>query len=231
MRPGIRFLFTSSLILLAGTMMWAQGRPSGGARPGGRPGGYHGYRGGGAVAVPYPVIVGSPYGLGYAPNAYGYGYYPPTDSYYGDPNYASGYPADPNYGANYGANYGYAPQQPPVVVINPGFQPDVVNPVVRDYSNTPLPQPTIHTYQNDSHPYGDGPNTSGLADDQPTIFLIAKTDHTILPTIAYWVQGDTLSYVTVEGNLNHMSMSLVDRDFSKQLNDERHVPFKLPAAK
>ncbi len=40
-----------------------------------------------------------------------------------------------------------------------------------------------------------------LADDQPTIFLIAMQDHTIRPVIAYWVQGDTLHYVSREGVL------------------------------
>ena len=37
------------------------------------------------------------------------------------------------------------------------------------------------------------------ADDQPTIFLIAMQDHTIRPVIAYWVQGDTLNYITMAG--------------------------------
>jgi hypothetical protein len=45
------------------------------------------------------------------------------------------------------------------------------------------------------------------------------------------VDGETLNYVTRDGSLNHASLALVDRDFSKQLNDERHVEFKLPAPK
>ena len=56
-------------------------------------------------------------------------------------------------------------------------------------------------------------------------------DHTIYPVIAYWVQGDTLNYISVEGALNHMSVALVDRSLSKQLNAERNVPFALPAAR
>ena len=69
-----------------------------------------------------------------------------------------------------------------------------------------------------------------LADDQPTIFLIAMQDHSIRPVIAYWVQGDTLNYIDQEGVMNRVSLALVDRDFSKQLNAERNVPFALPAA-
>jgi hypothetical protein len=72
---------------------------------------------------------------------------------------------------------------------------------------------------------------SNLRDDQPTIFLIALTDHTVVAAIAYWVEGDTLNWVSRDAKQNRMSLSLVDRDFSKQLNDERHVEFKLPPAK
>ncbi len=54
-----------------------------------------------------------------------------------------------------------------------------------------------------------------LADDQPTIFLIALSDRTILPVIAYWVDGTTLNYVTLQSVPNQISLSQVDRDFSK----------------
>ena len=70
-----------------------------------------------------------------------------------------------------------------------------------------------------------------MKDDQPTIFLIALTDHSVVACIAYWVDGDTLHWVSRDAKENRMSLSLVDRDFSKQLNDERHVEFKLPPAK
>ena len=56
-------------------------------------------------------------------------------------------------------------------------------------------------------------------------------DHSIRPVIAYWVQGDSLHYVSVEGVLDQVSLALVNRDFSKQLNAERNVPFSLPAAR
>ena len=117
------------------------------------------------------------------------------------------------------------PEQPPAaptVIINQNFQTDTVRPQFRDYSNVPLPQP--------------GPSAAPAAaqtapaDDQPTLFLIALRDHTIVPAVAYWVQGDTLNYVTLQGVQNRVSLSLVDRDFSKQLNSERNVPFRLPAA-
>jgi hypothetical protein len=95
--------------------------------------------------------------------------------------------------------------------------------VVRDYSNTPLPeyipppqapvQPTIAGADN---------TTAGL------IFLIAMKDHTIYPAVAYWVEGDTLNYVTTQGAQNRISVDLIDREFSKQLNKERNIDFGVP---
>lgn len=141
------------------------------------------------------------------------------------PAYGMGYAYDGFYANDYNPGTGYsdAAQAPPTVIINQNFQTDSVRPQLRDYSNVQLPEPgTVAT-----PPAGPG----ALADDQPTIFLIAMQDHTIHPVIAYWVQGDTLNYITQEGVMNHMSLSLVDRDFSKQLNAERKVPFALPAAR
>jgi hypothetical protein len=129
--------------------------------------------------------------------------------YYGAPAYDNGYAAAPS----------------PLAVVNPDFQPDAVNPQIVDYSNVPLPAPGDYA---DQQPAVDD---NGMKDDQPTIFLIALTDHTVVAAIAYWVDGDTLNWISRDAKQNHMSLSLVDRDFSKQLNDERHVPFSLPPAK
>jgi hypothetical protein len=112
-----------------------------------------------------------------------------------------------------------------MVVINQNFQTDPVRPQFRDYSNVQLPEPGVTM----TPPPVTAQNPS--ADDQPIMFLIALRDHTILPAVAYWVQGDTLNYITLQGAQNHVSVSLIDRDFSRQLNAERNVPFRLPAAR
>lgn len=151
--------------------------------------------------VPYPVY-------------YGYGYYGYDPSIPLAAQSAPAYDADPN---NYSAGYN---SQSPVVVINQNFRPDTANGAMYDYSDTPLPESTVHIYD----------ATTGSRDPQPTIYLIAMQDHSIVAAIGYWVDGDTLNYLTQDGNQNRVSMSLVDRDFSKQLNDERHVDFKLPKA-
>ena len=166
------------------------------------------------VAVPYPVYVGGGY--------YGGGYY-------GDPSAAPGPAPVPDPGAG---------QPAPVVIINQSFQPQPVNPVIRDYSGAQLPpaadQQTLRTLENPTHPYADAQEQPPAAaqqpadDEKPTLYLIAFKDHRIVPALAYWVDGDTVSYVTKDGSQNRVSLSLIDREFSKQLNDERRVPFKLP---
>ena len=118
-----------------------------------------------------------------------------------------------------GSDYGYAAPLP-AAVVNQDFQTDAGTPSLIDYSNVSLPEAAP-----------DADAASQLKDDQPTIFLIALTDHSVVAAIAYWVDGDTLHWVSRDAKENRMSLSLVDRDFSKQLNDERHVEFKLPPAK
>jgi hypothetical protein len=152
----------------------------------------------GAVIVPYPVF----YGGGY----YGYDA-PPAPS-------QGGYYYDPSTGAR---------QDSPVVIINQSYQPDTLNPVLRDYSNIPLPPP--------------GPRDNGAGaqasppDDQPSVYLIALKDHTIFAAIGYWVEGDTINYITQDNVHNRIAIDLIDRAFTKQLNDERHIELRLPPEK
>jgi hypothetical protein len=176
----------------------------------------------GALRAPSPTArpnVGSSFNRGrrtYGGNAvyvpypiYGYGYGYGFDNFY-QGAYAPEPPAPPD-----------APT--PTVIINQNFQTDTIHPQFRDYSNVQLPEPGTVLV-----PPGSG---SALADDQPTVFLIAMNDHTILPVIAYWVDGSTLHYVTLQSVPNQVSLDQVDRDFSKKLNADRHVPFTLPVAR
>jgi hypothetical protein len=154
--------------------------------------------------VAYPVYIGGGY---YAPPAYDQGYAPQQQQ----SAYVPGYGQD---------------DQSPVVIINQNFRPDTANPVMRDYSDVQLPP--AQRYDATTTPAVDA---NGLRDDEPTIFLIAMKDGTIFPAIAYWVIGDTLTYVTKDAKQNHVSLDLVDRPFSKQLNESRRVEFSLPAPK
>ncbi len=156
-----------------------------------------------STVVPYPVL-------------YPVGAYDP--SYYGDQSQPA---ADPN--------------GTPSVVINQNFVPQQGNPVVREYDADAPPDPAsgMRMYQNSSHPYD---NSQGAAsarhianDDEPTFYLIAFKDHSIIQALGYWMEAGALHYVSVERTLNQVSMDLIDRDLSQRLNDERGVQFKLPA--
>ncbi len=160
------------------------------------------------VIVPYPVYYGG---------------------YYGDPSaagYAQGYSDDGSQGNG----------QVPSVVINQNFVPPQANPQVREYTGdqSQQDQSGLKVYQAPpSHPYADAQAQAQRSANtgQPTIYLIAFRDHSIVQALGYWMQGTTLHYVSVEQTLNQVSIDLVDRDLSQRLNDERGLDFRLPQAR
>jgi hypothetical protein len=166
-----------------------------------------------STVVPYPVYIGGGYYGGYAPDAYAAP--PPQEQ-----------PMMDAYGT-------------PSVVINQNFVPDRANPLVRNYGDDqPPPESSggMKLYQTPpTRPYGDQAPPPSAArrqpgpDPQPTIYLLAFKDHNIVPALGYWMEGNTLHYVSVEHSLNQASFDLIDRDLSQRLNDERGVEFKLPA--
>ena len=191
-------------------------------RGGGGAGGFHGgggfgHGGGGAPSRPgggwgYSGFRG---GSGY--RSYGYpGYY---GGYYGG---FYGYSYWPGYYDDSYSPYGYYPYSydpsPNVTVIYPapaqsapsGVYAERANPVVRNYDE-----------------YGQEikPSSGGVA----PIYLLAFTDHVIRAAAAYWVDGKTLHYLTLEYEQKQAPLDTVDRDLSLQLNRERRVPFSLPA--
>ena len=152
-----------------------------------------------AVIVPYPVFYGGYYGYDAPPAPNGQGYY-----------------TDPS-----GQR-----QDAPVVIINQSFSPDTINPSFQDYSNVPLPPPTLR--RNDNSPSVQNSAQPNDQVDQSSVYLIALKDHTIYAAIGYWVEGDTLHYITQENVHNRVALDQVDRAFTKQLNDERHIDMRLP---
>ncbi len=62
---------------------------------------------------------------------------------------------------------------------------------------------------------------------EPTVYLIAFKDRSIYPALSYWVEDDTLHYLTLEGAHNRASMDLIDVEFSERLNRERGLEFRL----
>jgi hypothetical protein len=178
--------------------------------------------GGGARSAPYPVYI-DPF------------YFGAGAGYQGGP--------DPIFGGGYAPPFqgdqGYGPEpQPPTIIINQNFQTDTIHPQFRDYSNVPLPEPGVTMAPPPAPappaapapPVPPGPNAAA-DDDRPNLYLIALKDQSVLTAVAYWVKDDTLHYITMKGVQNQVSLDLVDRDFSRQLNAERQVQFRLPPAR
>jgi hypothetical protein len=174
----------------------------------GVPPGQQGRFPGRTVVVPYayPVFYGSGYGYG------GYGY-----EGYGQE------PQAPNVTV-------VVPQQPvPQVVINNSYVPDTAKPVLREYSPGELPESNVRVYEGPSKPRTESAANSGgsIMDQKPTIYLVALKDGTIRQAIGYWVKGDVFHYVTPNSAMNHVSIDMVDRERSVELNAERKLEFDL----
>jgi hypothetical protein len=125
------------------------------------------------------------------------------------------------------------PPQQPAVIINQYYSSDVAKPVVRDYTQTELPPPASSSLRSFQAPVPSQPEpakrdaAAPAPDPKPTIYLIAYKDQSIYPALAYWIEGDTLHYITPQGSHNRASLELIDREFSEQLNRERNVEFSL----
>lgn len=162
-----------------------------------------------SAIVPYPVFVGGGYYGGYAPDAYA-APPPQEDQTYWNPNVA------------------------PSVVINQTFVPDRAYPSVREYpgdTQAPPDSSSLRMYQSPpSNPYAEAQQQARrpATEAQATIYLLAFKDHNIVPALGYWMEGNTLHYVSVDHSMNQVSLDLIDRDLSQRLNDERSVEFKLP---
>ena len=155
-----------------------------------------------AVVAPYAYPV---YGGGYYVGGYsdnGYGYAPDQSN----------------------APMAYPPQQGPQVIINQNFIPEHANPVVHEYGEDS--SGGIHLYEAPSRE-----PEEGAADENTSYYLIAFKDHSIYSAYAYWVEGDTLHYVTPQRVHNQASLSLVDRELTDKLNRNQGMQVKLPPTK
>ncbi len=65
------------------------------------------------------------------------------------------------------------------------------------------------------------------ADAPQKLYLIAFKNHSIYSATEYWLEGDTLHYLTSYGAHNQVSLDQVDLEFTTRLNRERGIEFKL----
>ncbi len=146
---------------------------------------------------------------------YGYyggsGFYDPF-FYNSDPSYPYDGGYDP-YAAAY-SNSGYGSNAPSVMIISNspyGYQagpPAVLAP----------PAPAVHEY----------PPAAQEQKYETPLFLLAFKDGSIRAVLAYWVDGMTLHYVSMDHEQKQAPLSSVDRDLSERFNYERNVTFRLP---
>jgi hypothetical protein len=118
----------------------------------------------------------------------------------------------------------------PPVVINQYFGSDAARPGVTEYAPDgrempPADSSGTRTYQAPSN----APAES--SDGDSVVFFIALKDRSVYTAAAYWVDGETLHYITPRGKHNQTSLALVDRDLSARLNEGQKVDFQLPAGK
>lgn len=176
-------------------------------------GGYrgYGYRGGfyGGSRVLYggysywPGLYGWGYGLGGWGYPYDYSPYISTYSTYPSPVYE--YNTSPNVTVIYAA----PPAQAPAPVYSSPAQP-----AMRTYDQ----------YGQEVQPADPSPDASSAS----PVYLIATKDQAIRAAAAYWVDGGTLHYVTLQHEEKQVPLDSVDRNLSLQLNRERRVAFRLP---
>jgi len=132
----------------------------------------------------------------------GYGYYPFYDYPYYDSSYLS-YPSYP-YADTYSSGA-------PAVIINqnsgyPAAPPPPPAPVVREYT---------------------GPPSQAQQNETP-LYLLAFQDGIIRAVLAYWIDGTTLHFVSLEHEEKTAPLASVDKSLSERLNRERNVTFQLP---
>lgn len=136
----------------------------------------------------------------------------------------------------YMGGYGYpdVPQQPNVTVVYPPPSPPVVlNQTFASDAGGQIASAARAGAQTDVQLYQAPSRTSAetaaaAAQSEAPYYLIALKDHSIYSAVGYWVSGDTLHYITSGNNHNEVSLSLVDRKLTVELNRDHHTNVALP---
>jgi hypothetical protein len=112
--------------------------------------------------------------------------------------------------------------------VQPSGQPVVINQYfVTKGSSVPDVMPNEEEQAPTAAPINPGDPLTPPA----SYYLIAYKDRSIYSALAYWIEGDTLHYVTTQNTHNQASLSLIDVDQTYKLNTDRSVPFSIPGNK
>lgn len=99
----------------------------------------------------------------------------------------------------------------------PATQPQTV--IVNQYFGKDAPENTTKVTS---------PSESGEASATREYYMIAYKNRHVVTALAYWLDGDTLHYVTAENAHNQSSLALIDLEMTTRLNADREVPFVVP---
>ncbi len=77
-------------------------------------------------------------------------------------------------------------------------------------------------------PFGTRPPLRRPKKYEEPLYLLAMNDGTIRAVLAYWVDGATVHYVTMDHMQKQTPLGSLDRSLSERLNRERNVTFSLP---
>jgi hypothetical protein len=152
------------------------------------------------------------------PFGYGYGY----SGYYRQPYGYGGAVVVPYAGPVY-VPY---PEPQPQVYMAPPPQVIYVVPGAPERSTTTTAPASVITYV--------APSKSGTNEPKPDagqdakkFYLIALRNYSIYTATEYWLEGDTLHYITHYGAHNQASLDQVDLEMTDRLNRERGLDFRL----
>ncbi len=206
-----------------GNVVFPAGRPPAGVNPWGN--------------VVFPAMPNGPAaanratglvpGLSFSGNGSGSGYrHHRGSSIYAFPVYIGGY------GYGYAPGYGNGPDQPDQPQANGAVSQSQPPVVINQYFGTPPPDqgpPPDAPADSNFHFYQAPASAEAVPSSAaPSYYLIAFKDHTIYSAVAYYTDGDTLHYFT-SGNIhNQVSLALVDRPLTEQLNRDRNISVHLP---
>jgi hypothetical protein len=205
------------------------GMGGGGFRGGFGGGGFRGGFGGGGFRGGFGRggFRGFNRGFGFNNGFFG-GYYP----FYGYPLWGSlaywpyyDYPYDDYY--PYGYDYSYPAYSYNYPSYNPSPNVTVIYPQQSQASGTLAYAQPAHPVIREYDQYGQEVAPSGGAASSP-IYLFAFKDNVIRAAASYWVEGNTLHYVTLQHEERQVPLSDLDHSLTLKLNAERHVTIQLP---
>jgi hypothetical protein len=102
-----------------------------------------------------------------------------------------------------------APAPSPILVVNPDYKPEKVEPVLREYSNI-------------SNPY------ENFKPNAPKVYLLTLKDGTLRQAVAFWTEDANLLYVQPDHKQDSLPLANLDRESTKRFNAERGLDIKLP---